>query len=48
MSRLTSCYDQYSTQEEIFKRDVEPIIDVVYQGVVRKLVIFEYDYLSAL
>ena len=33
-SRFSSCYDQDSTQEEIFKNDVEPLIDVVYGGVV--------------
>jgi kinesin family protein 22 len=35
--RFTSCYDQHSTQEEIFERDVKPMIDVVYSGVVRFL-----------
>jgi len=33
--RLSSCYDQTSTQEDIFERDVRPLIDVVYSGVVR-------------
>jgi kinesin family member 22 len=32
--RFTSCYDQDSTQEEIFMNDVQPMIDVVYSGVV--------------
>lgn len=32
--RFTSCYDQDSTQEEIFKNDVQPMIDVVYSGIV--------------
>jgi kinesin family protein 22 len=34
LRRFTSCYDQDSTQEEIFRNDVEPLIDVVYSGVV--------------
>lgn len=33
-ARFTSCYDQTSTQEDIFQADVEPLIDVVYSGVV--------------
>jgi len=33
--RFTSCYDQDSTQDEIYHNDVEPLIDVVYSGVVR-------------
>ena len=32
--RFTSCYDQSSSQEEIFNNDVQPMIDVVYSGVV--------------
>ena len=35
LSRFSSCYGQESTQEEIFRNDVEPLIDVVYSGVVR-------------
>ena len=31
---FSSCYDQDSTQEEIFERDARPLIDVVYSGVV--------------
>jgi hypothetical protein len=34
--RFTSCYDQDSTQEEIFTNDVEPMVDVVYNGVVSR------------
>ena len=30
--RFSSCYDQASTQEEIFEKDVRPLIDVVFQG----------------
>ena len=33
--RFTSCYDQDSTQDDIFEQDVRPLIDVVYSGVVR-------------
>ena len=33
-NRFTSCYDQSSTQEEIYQNDVQPMIDVVYSGVV--------------
>lgn len=32
--RFSSCYDEHSTQEEIFVNDVEPLIDVVYSGIV--------------
>jgi len=35
--RFTSCYDQDSTQEQIFARDVSPMIDVVFSGVVSLL-----------
>lgn len=35
LSRFSSCYGQDSTQEEIFRNDVESLIDVVYSGVVR-------------
>lgn len=37
LCRFTSCYDQDSTQDEIYHNDVEPLIDVVYSGVVRFL-----------
>jgi kinesin family member 22 len=33
---FTSCYDESSTQEEIFQNDVRPLIDVVYNGIVSK------------
>lgn len=39
-TRFTSCYDQDSTQEEIFEQDVRPLIDVVYSGVVRHTISF--------
>ncbi|KAF8903894.1 kinesin-like protein [Gymnopilus junonius] len=42
---FTSCYDQDSTQEEIFKNDVEPLIDVVYNGVT--VTIFAYGVTSS-
>ncbi|KAF8961771.1 kinesin-like protein, partial [Flammula alnicola] len=42
---FTSCYDQDSTQEEIFKNDVEPLIDVVYSGVT--VTIFAYGVTSS-
>jgi hypothetical protein len=32
---FSSCYDEHATQEAIFERDVRPLIDVVYSGVVR-------------
>lgn len=32
--RFSSCYDQNSTQEEIYRNDVEPLLDIVYSGVV--------------
>lgn len=31
---FTSCYDPSAPQEEIFEKDVRPLIDVVYTGVV--------------
>ena len=31
---FSSCYDENSNQEEIFRNDVEPLIDVVYSGIV--------------
>jgi len=34
LPRFTSCYDQSSTQEEIFQNDVQPMIDVVFTGIV--------------
>ncbi|TFK37973.1 P-loop containing nucleoside triphosphate hydrolase protein [Crucibulum laeve] len=42
---LSSCYDQQSTQEEIFENDVEPLIDVVYSGVT--VTIFAYGVTSS-
>lgn len=41
-ARFTSCYDQDSTQEEIFEQDVRPLIDVVYSGVVRHYIPYEF------
>lgn len=37
--RFTSCYDEESTQEEIFENDVQPMIDVVFSGVVSTSII---------
>ena len=34
VNRFTSCYDQSSTQQQIFEQDVRPLVDVVYSGVV--------------
>ncbi|KAJ3558283.1 hypothetical protein NM688_g1017 [Phlebia brevispora] len=31
---FTSCYDQSASQEDIFEKDVRPLIDIVYSGVV--------------
>ncbi|KAF8155490.1 P-loop containing nucleoside triphosphate hydrolase protein [Crassisporium funariophilum] len=42
---FTSCYDEESTQEEIFKNDVEPLIDVVYSGIT--VTIFAYGVTSS-
>ncbi|KAG1888061.1 P-loop containing nucleoside triphosphate hydrolase protein [Suillus subluteus] len=42
---FTSCYDQDSTQEEIFEQDVRPLIDVVYSGVT--VTIFAYGVTSS-
>lgn len=42
---FTSCYDQTSTQEDIFQADVEPLIDVVYSGVT--VTIFAYGVTSS-
>lgn len=32
--RFTSCYDHTSTQVEIFDRDVLPLLNVLYRGIV--------------
>ncbi|KAF9448144.1 kinesin-domain-containing protein [Macrolepiota fuliginosa MF-IS2] len=42
---FSSCYDQESTQEEIFYNDVEPLLDVVYRGVT--VTIFAYGVTSS-
>ncbi|KAG7448446.1 kinesin-domain-containing protein [Guyanagaster necrorhizus] len=42
---FSSCYDQTSTQEEIFRNDVEPLVDVVYSGVT--VTIFAYGVTSS-
>ncbi|EGO03669.1 hypothetical protein SERLA73DRAFT_83760 [Serpula lacrymans var. lacrymans S7.3] len=42
---FSSCYDQSSTQEEIFDRDVQPLINVVYSGVT--VTIFAYGVTSS-
>ncbi|KAJ2912993.1 hypothetical protein MD484_g7419, partial [Candolleomyces efflorescens] len=42
---FTSCYDENSTQEEIFHNDVEPLIDVVYSGIT--VTIFAYGVTSS-
>ncbi|KAF7763860.1 hypothetical protein Agabi119p4_8397 [Agaricus bisporus var. burnettii] len=40
-----SCYDHNSTQKEIFRNDVEPLLDVVYKGVT--VTIFAYGVTSS-
>jgi hypothetical protein len=35
LHRFTSCYDEHATQDAIFDRDVHPLVDTVYSGVVR-------------
>ncbi|KAG1805308.1 P-loop containing nucleoside triphosphate hydrolase protein [Suillus subaureus] len=42
---FTSCYDQDSTQGDIFEQDVRPLIDVVYSGVT--VTIFAYGVTSS-
>ncbi|KAG5353129.1 hypothetical protein C0989_010151 [Termitomyces sp. Mn162] len=42
---FSSCYDETSTQEEIFQNDVQPMIDVVYSGVT--VTIFAYGVTSS-
>ncbi|KAH7919038.1 kinesin-domain-containing protein [Leucogyrophana mollusca] len=42
---FTSCYDQSSTQEELFENDVQPLINVVYSGVT--VTIFAYGVTSS-
>ncbi|KAK2464524.1 hypothetical protein APHAL10511_003503 [Amanita phalloides] len=42
---FTSCYDQTSTQDEIFENDVRPLLDVVYSGVT--VTIFAYGVTSS-
>ncbi|KAF8813107.1 kinesin-like protein [Phlegmacium glaucopus] len=42
---FSSCYDGNSNQEEIFRNDVEPLIDVVYSGIT--VTIFAYGVTSS-
>ncbi|KAL0579719.1 hypothetical protein V5O48_002283 [Marasmius crinis-equi] len=42
---FSSCYDQASTQEEVFEQDVLPLMDVVYTGVT--VTIFAYGVTSS-
>ncbi|KAK0203900.1 kinesin-like protein [Desarmillaria ectypa] len=42
---FSSCYGQTSTQEEIFRNDVEPLVDVVYNGIT--VTIFAYGVTSS-
>ncbi|KJA21430.1 hypothetical protein HYPSUDRAFT_42080 [Hypholoma sublateritium FD-334 SS-4] len=42
---FTSCYDQDSTQQEIYRNDVEPLLDIVYNGVT--VTIFAYGVTSS-
>ncbi|EPQ52051.1 kinesin-domain-containing protein [Gloeophyllum trabeum ATCC 11539] len=42
---FSSCYDQSSTQEEIFENDVRPLIDVAFHGVT--VTIFAYGVTSS-
>ncbi|TFK68341.1 kinesin-domain-containing protein [Pluteus cervinus] len=42
---FSSCYDQSSTQEQIFRNDVEPMLDNVYSGVT--VTIFAYGVTSS-
>ncbi|RXW20557.1 hypothetical protein EST38_g5299 [Candolleomyces aberdarensis] len=42
---FSNCYDENSTQEEIFHNDVEPLIDVVYSGIT--VTIFAYGVTSS-
>src|SRR5438270_2104183 len=32
--RFSSCYDHDSTQVEIYHQDIEPLLDIVYTGIV--------------
>lgn len=45
LSRFTSCYDASSTQEEIFQNDVQPLIDVIYSGII--VTVFAYGVTSS-
>ena len=38
-NRFSSCYGYDSTQEEIFLNDVEPLLDLVYSGVVSIIIL---------
>ncbi|KAG7085767.1 hypothetical protein E1B28_003308 [Marasmius oreades] len=42
---FSSCYDQTSTQEELFENDVSPLMNVVYEGVT--VTIFAYGVTSS-
>ncbi|OCH87610.1 kinesin-domain-containing protein [Obba rivulosa] len=42
---FASCYDEASTQEEIFERDIQPMLDAVYNGIA--VTIFAYGVTSS-
>ncbi|KAF9260345.1 kinesin-domain-containing protein [Marasmius fiardii PR-910] len=42
---FSSCYDQTSTQEQLYENDVSPLMDVVYEGVT--VTIFAYGVTSS-
>ncbi|KAL4262008.1 Kinesin-like protein [Pleurotus pulmonarius] len=43
--QFSNCYDEASTQEEIFGNDVQPMVDLVYQGMT--VTIFAYGVTSS-
>lgn len=43
LNRLDSCYGQNETSEAIFERDVKPLVDDVYSGVVRFAFHFKFN-----
>ncbi|RDX42160.1 kinesin-domain-containing protein [Lentinus brumalis] len=42
---FSSCYDEFSTQEEIFERDVQPLIELAFSGIT--VTVFAYGVTSS-
>ena len=44
MRSFSSCYDHDATQDEIYHNDVEPLLDVVYSGVVCFFILTSWSF----